>query len=87
MLILKPRSLSLTVLVLGAVAIAAGDRAQTLARDDDANSKPAPGRMFVVGRVLDPNGKPVPRATVAVYAQDRVRDGSLPVAIDPAPDR
>ena len=23
---------------------------------------PAPGRMFVVGRVLDPQGKPVPNA-------------------------
>ncbi len=28
--------------------------------------KPAPGRMFVVGRVLDPQGKPVPNATVAI---------------------
>ena len=26
--------------------------------------------MFVVGRVLDPNGKPVPGATVAVYAMN-----------------
>ena len=29
---------------------------------------PAPGRMFVVGRVLDPKGKPVPGATVMVQA-------------------
>ena len=28
--------------------------------------KPAPGRMFVVGRVLDPDGKPVPNATAMV---------------------
>ena len=28
--------------------------------------KPAPGRMFVVGSVLDPQGKPVPNATVAI---------------------
>ncbi len=30
--------------------------------------RPAPGRMFVVGRVLDPQGKPVPNATTMVYA-------------------
>ena len=29
---------------------------------------PAPGRMFVVGRVLDPAGKPVPNASVMVSA-------------------
>ena len=26
-------------------------------RTDDANPKPAPGRMFLVGRVLDPQGE------------------------------
>ena len=31
-------------------------------------NKPAPGRMFVVGRVLDTQGKPVPNASVLVYA-------------------
>jgi RNA polymerase sigma factor (sigma-70 family) len=36
------------------------------ARSDDAAWKPAPGRMFVVGRVLDPAGAPVPNATVGV---------------------
>ena len=30
---------------------------------------PAPGRMFVVGRVLNPEGKPVPNATVMVAAR------------------
>ena len=30
--------------------------------------RPAPGRMFVVGRVLDPQGKPVPNAMTMVYA-------------------
>ncbi len=87
MLIPKRRCIALTLLLLVAVASGAGDLAPALAMNDDANPKPAPGRMVVVGRVLDPSGKPVPRATVAVYAQDRVRDGSLPVAIDPAPDR
>ena len=33
-------------------------------KQDDAKQKPGPGRMFVVGRVLDPNGRPVPDATV-----------------------
>jgi RNA polymerase sigma factor (sigma-70 family) len=29
-------------------------------------TRPAPGRMFIVGSVLDPQGKPVPNATVAI---------------------
>jgi hypothetical protein len=33
---------------------------------------PAPDRMFVVGRVLDPQGKPVPNAMTMVYAQTKV---------------
>jgi protocatechuate 3,4-dioxygenase beta subunit len=40
---------------------------QQTAKPDDAAPKPAPGRMFVTGRVLDPNGKPVPNATAMVY--------------------
>jgi len=36
----------------------------------------APGRMFVVGRVLDPNGKPVPGATIAVHARKLERGGA-----------
>ena len=32
-------------------------------------SKPAPGRIFVVGRVLDAQGNPVPNASVLVYAR------------------
>ncbi len=43
-------------------------RAPAGTRPVDAVDKPAPGRMFVVGRVLDPQGKPVPDATVMVYA-------------------
>jgi hypothetical protein len=36
---------------------------------DDVSPKPGPGRMFVTGRVLDPLGKPVPDASVMVYAR------------------
>ncbi len=36
------------------------------ARPIDVAQTPAPGRMFVTGRVLDPQGKPVPNATVMV---------------------
>jgi hypothetical protein len=43
---------------------------------DDAE-RPAPGRMFVVGRVLDPKGKPVPSAKVLAYARD-LAPGPLP---------
>ena len=39
------------------------------AKADDGHDKPSPGRMFVVGRVLDPQGKPVPNASVMVYAR------------------
>ena len=34
-----------------------------------ALKSPAPGRMFIVGRVLSPQGEPVPNATVMAYAQ------------------
>jgi RNA polymerase sigma factor (sigma-70 family) len=39
-----------------------------LATKADDAPRPAPGRMFVTGRVLDPEGKPVPNATTMVYA-------------------
>ena len=49
------------------------------AKPDDTEPKPAPGRMFVTGRVLDPNGKPVPGAAVVAYARARnVFQGPLP---------
>jgi RNA polymerase sigma factor (sigma-70 family) len=38
---------------------------------DDKKAKPAPGRMFVVGRVLDPAGKPVEGATIDLVARPR----------------
>jgi protocatechuate 3,4-dioxygenase beta subunit len=36
---------------------------------EEVNPGPAPGRMIVAGRVLDPTGKPVPNATTMLYAQ------------------
>ena len=43
-------------------------RSQVTVKPDDTIQRPAPGRMFVVGRVLDPQGKPVPDAMTMVYA-------------------
>ena len=40
-----------------------------VAKPDDTTQRPAPGRMFVVGRVLDPQGKLVPNAKVMVHAR------------------
>ncbi len=47
----------------------ASPQTQTASRPEDAISRPAPGRMFVVGRVLDPQGKPVVNSTVMVTAR------------------
>jgi RNA polymerase sigma factor (sigma-70 family) len=92
MLYQKLKIVSLTLLVLGAVATSAAHVGRAFAanddpkrsvaigqtpiasKPDDASSKPAPGRMFVVGRVLDPQGTPVPRA--AVTASVRVKFSS-----------
>jgi hypothetical protein len=51
--------------------VPADPRPRMATKPDDANPKPAPGRMFVVGRVLDPQGKPVPGATVMASARAR----------------
>ena len=65
----------------------------------DANARPAPGRMYVVGRVLDPKGEPVPGAAVTVHARAwcrasappsgrRIRSASGPRRrLGPVPDR
>jgi protocatechuate 3,4-dioxygenase beta subunit len=45
------------------------DVSQIAVKPDDLIPEPAPGRMFVVGRVLDRNGKPVTGATIAVHAR------------------
>jgi len=39
------------------------------AKSDGPIQRPAPGRMFVTGRVLDPQGKPVADAVTMVYAR------------------
>jgi RNA polymerase sigma factor (sigma-70 family) len=76
----KVKFIPFTLLLLGAVATSAGYLTHALAGNDEPTSplairqtpvvakpddtKPAPGRMFVTGRVLDPQGQPVPGATV-----------------------
>jgi len=83
MFVNKLRLIATTVLLLAAVATGAGYLTHSLAsrdepkrqpdarrphRPDDTTQRPAPGRMFVVGRVLDPQGRPVPNAMTMVYA-------------------
>jgi hypothetical protein len=52
--------------------LAGSRQSPAAARPDDSAPKPAPGRMFVVGRVLDPEGKPVPGATVVASARAKL---------------
>ncbi len=72
MVIHKVKYAALTLVFLGAVAGGArlvDQGPERQARKPDLRltaEKPAPGRMFVVGRVLDPDGKPVPHATAMV---------------------
>ncbi len=83
MLSCEPRAIALTLLSLAAVAAGSAVPARsdepkvplvnppsTAAKADDANPTPPPGRMFVVGRVLDPTGKPVAGAAVMVHARN-----------------
>ncbi len=42
---------------------------QLAAKPENTQQPPAPGRMFIVGRVLDPESKPVAGATVMAYAR------------------
>jgi RNA polymerase sigma factor (sigma-70 family) len=50
--------------------------APVAAKPDDAEPRPAPGRMTVVGRVLDPQGKQVPGAMVMVYGEVKQGGGT-----------
>ncbi len=85
MFVAKLKLVALAFLCFGAVATGAGFVAQAHLREprapgprpvaaeqDDANTKAEPGRMFVVGRVLDPEGKAVPGASVMVYARSMI---------------
>jgi protocatechuate 3,4-dioxygenase beta subunit len=63
-------------------------------QSEDASPAPAPGRMWVTGRVLDPQGKPVPGAMVMVHARNlavfrtlyRRGPGQLPIGDGRADD-
>ncbi len=69
------------LLALGIVAIGSAATGSALAASDEPQSQsalgqlrpdsPTSGRMFVTGRVLDPEGKPIPNAAVSVYARTR----------------
>ena len=65
------------------------DVSQIAAKPDDVRPEPGPGRMFVIGRVLDRNGKPVTGATIAVHARTSVLGAltNYTAARDPGPDR
>jgi hypothetical protein len=82
MLVNGNKRVALNLLLLGAFVIGARATGQEPARQagkpdlhaiaakpDEASPKPGSGRMFVVGRVVDPQGKPVPNASVMVYAR------------------
>ena len=47
------------------------------AKPDDAKAVPAPGRMFVIGRVLDPQGKPVSGAIVSASVRNKFPENSI----------
>ena len=49
---------------------------QCAAAPDDVLAKPAAGRMFVSGRVVDANGQPMPDAAVIVYARPLEPEGA-----------
>ena len=81
MLLHNLKVIALTLLLFGAIATGAGLLSQSLAMKDEPKGppvvkldeprrRPAPDRMLVTGRVLDPLGKPVPNAaTVMAYAR------------------
>lgn len=90
MLVTELRLVTIVLLLLSSVVALAGFVAQAKTRQAgkpdlpssaanvDENAKPAPGRMFVTGRVLDAQGKPVPNASVMVYARNVSRGQDFP---------
>ncbi len=87
MLSRESRSIALMLLGLaaGTAALVRGDEPRglppgppsTAAQADDAGARPAPGRMFVAGRVRDARGNPVPGAAILVQARS-TRPGRAP---------
>jgi len=84
----KIKLAAFTFLGVGALATGAGytgqapvrqagkpDASQIAVKPDEARPAPAAGRMFVIGRVLDPNGQPVPDATIVVHARSLALGG------------
>ncbi len=87
MLIHKLKFIALTLMTLGAIATGAGIVGGALAMKDEPQKplaapepsnnpkskiqNPKSGRMFVAGRVLDPDGKPVKGAAVNLVASPR----------------
>ncbi len=50
------------------------------AKPETVNQRPGPGRMFVTGRVLDPQGKPVPNAAIMIY--ERLKLSGRPLGFE-----
>jgi RNA polymerase sigma factor (sigma-70 family) len=83
LLLSKLKISALGCLLLGAIIVGAAFIGQAtgrqagkpdllpIAKSGPAVAKAAPGRMFVTGRVLDPEGNPVPNAATMVYAHGR----------------
>ena len=79
MTLVKLKFVALALLLLGSVAAGAGFVAQAKTRHAGKpdllgsaakiDDEPKPGRMFVTGRVLDPQRQPVSGASVMVYAR------------------
>lgn len=99
----KSRRVTIYAILLGAAVIGVGSWAPEALAQSGADgpsrssprpadrSHPSPGRMFVDGRVLDPDGKPVPRARVLIHAATRqaerisVFEARMPAPIGRAP--
>ena len=84
MLFHKLRFTAVSLLLLAAVATGAGTLSRSPAigdepveaKQDATTLRAIPGRMTVVGRVLDPQGKEVPGASVMVYGAAKQGGGA-----------